>query len=80
MVLADIVTSAPIILRVGPGQAPDFGYMCQAVSLLEFSVCAVPWLVHSRCSVGISLGASLSGLISRLSLFLSDPWQVPYLL
>lgn len=57
MVLADIVTGAPIILCVGPEQASDFGYVCQAVSLLEFSECTMPWLeqgmVHSRCSVSI---------------------------
>lgn len=74
VVLADTVIGAPIILWVGPEQAPDLGCMCQAVSLLEFSVCTMPWLeqgmMHSRCSVSISLGARLAGLISRLSLFL----------
>lgn len=33
VVLADIVTGAPIILCVGPEQASDFGYEYQAVSL-----------------------------------------------
>lgn len=55
MVLADIVTDVLLVLCVRPGQASGFGYRCQAVSLQEFSVCAMPWLEHglkpSRCSI-----------------------------
>ena len=57
MVLADVVADAPTVLCVGPEQVSGFGYMCQAVSLLEVSVCTVPWLeqgmLPSTCSVSI---------------------------
>lgn len=57
MALADIVADAPIVLCVGPEQVSGFGYMCQAVLLLEFCVCTMPWLEQgmgpSRCSVSI---------------------------
>lgn len=83
VVLADIITNAPIVLCVGPS---GLGYMCRAVSLPEFSVCTMPWLqqgtMHSRCSVSTekkyrgmkgknSSGARLAGPGSRLSLFLT---------